>query len=288
VKIRHQKTKHQNYWTNKVELSDQCRERFLTQSVVPELNEKAIFMAGLAELEGEYLVERSGERVHTVIVTLEGGGTLTTSNSIDEIERNTLTYLEAGTPFRFELSKKQRHWKMVWLLLEPNEQWLPLQQSSHRIIPFHSAEQIWAICSLLYAEINGRNTFRAILLSELVRSITPQPTSFNLSHLRVQKTFNQIETQLHLPWKVSKIAEQSYVSEEHLGKICRKIYQQSPQSKLISLRMDKAKELLQSSDWPINIIAHRVGYKDPYNFSHRFTRSFGISPSKFRKITQEE
>lgn len=48
-------------------------------------------------------------------------------------------------------------------------------------------------------------------------------------------------------------------------------------------RLNRAKELLITSDIPIVAVAKSVGYYDPYHFSKRFKKQFGISPSKFRE-----
>ena len=270
-------------WRDHVHLSDQCKERYLTQASIPELSKYDIFMAGIAQLSKSYEVERRGENVHTVLVTTEGEGSLITEHGIYTIHSNTVTILPAGMPFRFELLDKTRPWKMTWFLLKPTERWHPLIMLNKHIIPFDSSEQVWSISSLLNAEIGGRPAFRQLLMTELVRYLDTGKTESTTSTIRVQAIFNTVESQLHQTWKISDIAKQCFISEEQLGRICRTLYGVSPQAKLIAMRMNKAQELLRYSDWPIAAIANRVGYKDPYNFPHRFSRTFGISPSQFRK-----
>ncbi len=48
-------------------------------------------------------------------------------------------------------------------------------------------------------------------------------------------------------------------------------------------RLNHAKELLVTGDAPIVAVAKSVGYHDPYHFSKRFKKQFGVSPSKFRE-----
>ncbi|MDW1982431.1 helix-turn-helix domain-containing protein, partial [Vibrio sp. Vb0304] len=48
-------------------------------------------------------------------------------------------------------------------------------------------------------------------------------------------------------------------------------------------RMHKAADLLQYRAWSIAMIANRLGYRDPYNFTHRFKKFYGISPTRYRK-----
>ena len=54
-------------WLDHVYLDAACRERFVTLQNVPQLADKNLVMAGLAELETEYHVERKGPNVHTLL-----------------------------------------------------------------------------------------------------------------------------------------------------------------------------------------------------------------------------
>ena len=97
------KMKPKSVWDESVYLSDTCKERFLTSSDIPELNQEDIFMAGMTELVDGYHVEREGIAVHSLVITLEGSGILTTADRVVIIEPYTLVVLPAHIPFRFDL-----------------------------------------------------------------------------------------------------------------------------------------------------------------------------------------
>lgn len=271
-------------WQDEVYLADACKERFLTQSELPELADSQFFMAGLAELSEGYHVERVGTSIHTLLFTLEGRGRLITENSVMEIEANSLTVLPANLPFRFELADPGINWKMAWVLLQSTDKWQPLIEGGQRVEPSYLCEQIWSLMSLFHSEIGGRSSFRKLFASELSRlllgSVSDAPSN---SVLRVQSVFNEVESQLHHPWTVKGIAEQSYISVEQLNRICKQLYGCSTQQRLIALRMEKATDLLHYESWSIGMIAQRLGYPDPYNFTHRFRQYHGCSPREYRK-----
>lgn len=50
-----------------------------------------------------------------------------------------------------------------------------------------------------------------------------------------------------------------------------------------SIRLKKAKHLLQNTDSRVSEIAYRVGYSDPNYFTRQFTKEFGMNPSDVRK-----
>jgi len=270
-------------WQESVYLAERCKERFLTNSDIPELCHEEIFMAGMAELVDGYYVEREGIAVHSLIFTLEGSGILTTSDRVEVIEPYTLMVLPAYIPFRFELNPIDNFWKMIWLLPEDSEKWSQFSSLGQTIIPYHQGEQLWSLLNLIHCEIGGRAGFRQLLVSELNLLLTGVESRPIRSVSRVHTLFNEIESQLHLAWTVKHMASRCYISEEQLNRIAKKLYGMSPRAKLIQLRMEKATDLLQYQEWSIAMIALRLGYRDPYNFTHRFKKYFGCSPSQYRK-----
>lgn len=56
----------------------------------------------------------------------------------------------------------------------------------------------------------------------------------------------------------------------------------APIQRFIQMKMQRACELLDSTDQAIKVIASEVGYQDPYYFSRIFKRTIGIAPQKYR------
>lgn len=272
-------------WTDKTLLSSECKERFLTPSDLPELKIQEFHMAGLSELKDGYEIERLTPNVHTLLFTLEGEGQLTTQKFKVPLKQNSLTILPANTSFRFELpdDKHSNYWKMIWLLMPEGSKWDYLTEFGQSVVPFQECEQLWSLLVLLHGEIGGRAMYRKLLVSEVSRLLTGLEVKSSPSTMRVQALFNQIESQLHLPWSVKEMATQCFISEEQLNRITKSLYGRSPRSHLISLRMEKAADLLQHTDWSVGMLAQRLGYNDPYNFTHRFKAYFGCSPREYRK-----
>lgn len=270
-------------WHDDVHLAPACKERFLTLTEIPEWKRADIFMAGLAELRDGYHVERDKVGVHTLLFTIEGGGVLITPDFVKEIEPYTLTILPVDTCFRFEMNPSKGLWKMVWLLPQNTEAWQHLSDLGQTVVPFRGSEQVWSLMTLLYNEIGGRTGFRQLLISEVQRLVKSVETPISTSLSRVQTLFNEVEGQLHLPWTIAEMAKQCFISEEQFNRLSKQLFNMSPRSKLIELRMHKAVDLLQYPAWSVAMIANRLGYRDPYNFTHRFKKFYGTSPTRYRK-----
>lgn len=52
---------------------------------------------------------------------------------------------------------------------------------------------------------------------------------------------------------------------------------------VIQYRINKAKELLVSSNQPIGLIAYQVGYNEYYHFAKAFKKNVGVSPTEYRE-----
>lgn len=273
-------------WRDEVYLADSCKERFLTTTDIPEFVDEGIFMAGIAELVDGYHVERFGLGVHSLLFTLEGRGLLTTSAGVEVIEPNSLVILPATTSFRFELDGEKNDWKMNWVLLLPTPKWRKIADLGQTILPYHRCEQVASLFNLIHYEIDGRPSFRRLLVSEVNAILTGVESKLPPTVSRVYALFNQVESQLHLPWSVKDMASRCFISEEQFNRITKRLYNMSPRARLIHLRMEKATVLLEYREWTVAMIALRLGYRDPYNFTHRFKKHFGCSPTTYRKNPQ--
>lgn len=72
------------------------------------------------------------------------------------------------------------------------------------------------------------------------------------------------------------------LSPNYLSTLYRKIAGVGFQDKLVSLRMEKARELLANPDFKSYEIAFHVGYDNPKNFARAFRSYYGLSPRDYR------
>lgn len=96
-------------------------------------------------------------------------------------------------------------------------------------------------------------------------------TSYILSHY-TEKDFS-----------VKDIADYGGISETHLRRIFKQNLNISPIKYINYLKLNKAKNMLQVSNYTINEIASSVGFDDPYYFSRFFKQETGLSPLEYKK-----
>lgn len=85
---------------------------------------------------------------------------------------------------------------------------------------------------------------------------------------------------------IQDIADRLGVHRSYLSSIFKDFHKISPKEYLLEVRMKRAKELLETTNQPIKIIAYSVGYLDPLHFSKAFRQYYDCSPSQYRTSKQ--
>lgn len=80
------------------------------------------------------------------------------------------------------------------------------------------------------------------------------------------------------------LAREFEVSTPTMRRKCTAMHGVSPKNLQIRIRIDRAKELLTSTELSIDTITHEVGYEDSFYISHLFTQRENFSPSEFRNL----
>lgn len=86
---------------------------------------------------------------------------------------------------------------------------------------------------------------------------------------------------------VGQLAAMCSLSEYHFIHCFKEFTGQSPHAYHISLRIEKAKELMSMTTMSISEAAFAVGYANPLYFSRLFRQYTGLSPTQFRASRQE-
>jgi AraC family transcriptional regulator of adaptative response / DNA-3-methyladenine glycosylase II len=82
---------------------------------------------------------------------------------------------------------------------------------------------------------------------------------------------------------VAALAERLGVGSRHLSRLFAKHLDASPLQVALSLRIQRAKRLLDGTDLPVAGIAKRAGFSSPRRMSAAFAQLYGQPPSALRK-----
>ena len=115
-----------------------------------------------------------------------------------------------------------------------------------------------------------------------------QTKRVNSTKMLIEKAIMFINENYHeKELSIEKICSYLNVSSAYFSTIFKKDTQKTFVQYLTDLRMEKAIELLKTTEDKTYIIAEKVGYPDPNYFSYVFKKQYGIAPSKYRRNDEQ-
>ena len=119
----------------------------------------------------------------------------------------------------------------------------------------------------------------ALLMQENRRE-KPQQNPSDVTYVKM--AVDMIISSYNRKIRIADIADQIGINRSYLTYIFKKEMSMSPQTFLISFRLEKAAQLLRDTEEPIGNIAIAVGYTDALSFSKAFRQKYHITPSAYR------
>ncbi|WP_167958352.1 AraC family transcriptional regulator [Anaerosporobacter faecicola] len=168
----------------------------------------------------------------------------------------------------------------------------------------HMKQEVNKICYEMLAEYQSgqpgkefmMKAYMSQLLIQIVRGLLVkvkkmEDTSYetyNRSYA-VRRIINYLNENYEQRISLEQIAHNMYLSPVYISKIFKEETGESPINYLIKIRLERAKEFLQTSNGSsIKNIAKQVGYDDVYHFSKLFKKYYGISPLYYKKNIREK
>jgi AraC family transcriptional activator FtrA len=94
---------------------------------------------------------------------------------------------------------------------------------------------------------------------------------------------DKVARRLSEPWSISRLARFAAMSERTFMRRFRAATGMSPADWLTRTRIDRARELLESTALPVDHIAERCGLGTPTTLRHHFRKKVGVSPAQYRR-----
>jgi AraC-like DNA-binding protein len=107
-----------------------------------------------------------------------------------------------------------------------------------------------------------------------VKNIRQQETYDINQRIRMHIEENYADPQLSL----SSVADCFGISEVYLSRLFKQAFEQNFSKYVEELRMQKAKELMDSGDYTVSKTAETVGYNSPQTFRRAYKRVYGCTP----------
>ena len=86
------------------------------------------------------------------------------------------------------------------------------------------------------------------------------------------------------PITLEEVSEAVGFSPSYFSVLFKKETEMNFSAYLLNVRMEKAKEMLCTTNETIAAIGESVGYRDSRYFSQTFTKTVGVKPALYRKL----
>lgn len=89
------------------------------------------------------------------------------------------------------------------------------------------------------------------------------------------------------PWTTEDLCRRANLEKSQFFACYQKFFQSTPHADLLSVRLEKAKNLLTNEALPINLAARQCGFSDITHFSRYFKKECGCSPKEYARRWKE-
>jgi AraC-like DNA-binding protein len=174
-------------------------------------------------------------------------------------------------------------------------------QPSFPMFKIKADRQMQRLCETVRYEIDHNEWGREIILRsaitelaiELIRrycGLTFHPEVCGPGYMKVppqmQRAIEYMNDNYSKPFNLSETAASAGLSKYYFDRVFKKAFGTTPHSYFLSLRLERAKEILASSGTmrkPLAEIALELGFSDQSHFTTAFRNYSGLTPRKFRQ-----
>ncbi|MFW5856436.1 MAG: helix-turn-helix domain-containing protein [Planctomycetota bacterium] len=153
-------------------------------------------------------------------------------------------------------------------------------------------ERIEAIVEGLLAETLGEaadatrlvSRWTDLLVAYLHRQFPAAPTPAEAElRRRIDRVWEEFSARLAEDWTVGRLANLAHLSEGHFHRVTKRLYGRSPQAMVRRLRMERAADLLRTTNLTTGRIAAEVGYATGFALSNALQKELGLRPRSIRR-----
>jgi len=205
--------------------------------------------------------------------------------------------LPPGLPHDYRIAPDCRQWEFLWTHFIPWPHWLGLLswRAAHRGIKYLHVDdpqvhaRVRAALERMVQYVSGplrqRELFAMNALEEALlwlNSGNPELVEGRYDP-RIRRAMEFMCANLERPLSLSQIGKDCGLSASRLSHLFRHHTGLTPVQYLEQQRMNRARELLDLTSFPVRTIAGMVGYSSAFYFSRRFSAFAGKSPREWRR-----
>ena len=253
----------------------------------------AIVCGGYEKCAPDFDINRTNYPYYFVKYTLHGKGTLEINSQTLSLRPGTLTGFEPGTAHHYKAdpTDPMEHIFITFLGNQAPDLFRKSTLSQNHFIQTANPEQMLNQFRKIIEVGLHKPPFSqeicchylCILLLEMAASGANPTAHVSISMQTYHKCKAYIDT--HFSWiqTPGEVAKQCDIDVRYMASLFKKYCHISPSQYIMRLKLNKAANLLLTTDLKIRDIAEQVGFMDPYHFSKNFKQFHDLSPNHYRK-----
>ncbi len=272
-------------------IPEACTEHFLPLrgDYAKSLRERGVVLGGVSELYDGYDIGRPDYQSHVILFVLNGAARYQTTYKKGKFTPGQVVFFPAGYPCHYWV---EDYWEICWFHFHEDDPWGYMTEKQMQIREDIDSSELVQFCRSYYNEYikaDDSSNPAARALADLISIQLDRLLLSDLSsrdrvvRLKLDKIWYKVNSKLAYPWTVKELASEFHVSESHFRRVVLQFEKVTPQKKLITLRVERAKQLLMYQDYNLDEVAEMIGYDSPFSFSRIFKKQTGLSPAFYRK-----
>ena len=256
---------------------------------------------GIFHMGKEYFTKRKGLPSYLIKYTLGGGCGLDYGDQIYELKEHHLFWIDCTQEQHYYTHSTQDHWDVIWVHFYGNsaKAYYDLflnQNNGKNVLSMDNKNKVSAKLQKLislYQEADydlmtdvEASGILTTLLTEIV-----QATATRSSQWKMPETVSMVKSYLqnnyNQPIVLDDLAEHVHMNKFHVLRLFQANVGVTPNEFLIQTRLNKAKELLRTTDQTVTAISAAVGVPNTSHFINLFKKHEQTTPMTYRKSWDE-
>lgn len=244
--------------------------------------------------QNHYRERAEGCTENILIICADGKGWIEINQEHKKLQKNQFFFIPPNTPHKYG-ADHFHPWSIYWIHFNGRKakHYIPASKCPLEIFETNNSRleernQLFEELQIILEEDFSNNNleYSSILLTHLLASLKYIPQYRKIKEMYQQDNISKailfMKENLHRKLKLEEIASAGGLSVSHFSLLFKKQISQTPLEYLTMLKVQKACKLLILTSLKIKDISIEVGYDDAYYFSRIFTKTMGMSPSKYK------
>jgi AraC-like DNA-binding protein len=236
----------------------------------------------------------SNRSAWTLHLTVKGAVEYQAGTTV-EASRGSLLLISPEASAHYQRKHDEDEWCHYWVVFPSQAGWKELMQwpmCSYGMYMVSLEEEQTCEFEDIFEQIMSLGNASEPLTDRLRNNLVEQllirgqkfiePTGNGATDARVIEASNYMMEHLDRSQSVADIASHCNISESRLSHLFQQHVGMGIQKYRNSLRLQRAKRLLATSNSQVGEIARKVGFENPAEFSRFFSKNIGCSPRQFR------